>query len=158
MSFFSGNGSKSVVVSDVNPDFHATVLSLYPPNKKNIKKRVRFRVGKPRQKRTLDFSSVVLWMEVMSCSHAGGTTGDHAATVFLQMLKKNEQGEKKKKKTSPYFTSPPGWGPYCWGCPVTGRTKKSRRCPRSSPESPTRRTTPVVGKRAGPSRSAGRIH
>ena len=40
------------------------------------------------------------------------------------------------------FTSPPGWVPYCWGCPVTERTKKSRRCPRSSRESPTQRKTP----------------
>lgn len=46
----------------------------------------------------------------------------------------------------PRFTSPPGWVPYCSGCPVTEKTKKSRRCPRSSREIPIQRKTPESRK------------
>lgn len=46
------------------------------------------------------------------------------------------------------FTSPPGLVPYCWGCPVTERTAKSRRCLKSCQETPTQRKTPGnTGKR-----------
>lgn len=40
------------------------------------------------------------------------------------------------------LTSPPGWVPYCSGCPVAERTTMSRRCLKSFQESPIQRKTP----------------
>lgn len=76
--------------------------------------------------------------EVMSWSHAGGGgeggVTDHAAIVLAE----REGGMPRL-----CFTSPPGLVPYCWGCPVTERTEKLRRCLKSFQETPTQRKTPV---------------
>lgn len=82
--------------------------------------------------------------DVMSCSHAGDR--DHAACPFCRGRGKRRGGDASE---GPSLTSPPGWAPYCWGCPVTERTKKSRRCPRSSPKSPIQRKTPEGQKMSG---------
>lgn len=74
--------------------------------------------------------------DVMSWSHARDR--DHAATVLA--------GGMTIRSGWPRFTSPPGWVPYCSGCPVTEKTKKSRRCPRSSREIPIQRKTPESRK------------
>lgn len=74
--------------------------------------------------------------DVMSWSHARDR--DHAATVLA--------GGMTIRSGGPRFTSPPGWVPYCSGCPVTEKTKKSRRCPRSSREIPIQRKTPESRK------------
>lgn len=75
--------------------------------------------------------------DVMSWSHARDR--DHAATVLAGGMTIRMDGW-------PRFTSPPGWVPYCSGCPVTEKTKKSRRCPRSSREIPIQRKTPESRK------------
>lgn len=81
-------------------------------------------------------------------SHAGlrGGGWDHAATVLAEERAGEMRSLEVEEERGPRFTSPPGWGPYCWGCPVTARTEKSRRFPMSSRESPTQRRTPGQGE------------
>lgn len=80
--------------------------------------------------------------DVMSWSHArrGGEPGSCCNCPCRRMGQGGRGGP--TGLSGPRFTSPLGWVPYCWGCPVTERTKKSRRCPRSSRESPIQRKTP----------------
>lgn len=48
------------------------------------------------------------------------------------------------------LTSPPGWGPCCWGCRGAGKTRKSHRCRRSSPGSQILKRRPAGEKEKGP--------
>lgn len=48
---------------------------------------------------------------------------DHAATVLAEERRREMRSQGVELVGGPRLTSPPDWGPYCWGCPVTATTR-----------------------------------